>query len=105
MKNYADRWRGMGGGGEGWAMREYPPIIRARRQRKLKNIHIYLGKKFFPEVNCDLLHKGSKIKTGFYSSFRSNLLVCFIVYSLQTETSVKIDGIYLNEKVEFQVSG
>ena len=33
------------------------------------------------------------------------LFVCLFVYSLQTETSVIIDGIYLNEKVEFQVSG
>ena len=65
----------------------------------------YLGKQIFPEVNCDLLHKGSKIKTGFYSSFRSNLFVCFFVYSLQTETSVIIDGIYQNETVEFQVGG
>ena len=39
MKNYADPW---GGGGKGWAMRDYPPIIRARRQRKFKNIHRYL---------------------------------------------------------------
>ena len=33
------------------------------------------------------------------------LFVCLFVCSLQTETSVIIDGIYLNEKVEFQVSG
>ena len=44
------------------------------------------------------------MKTGFYSSFRSNVLICLFVYSLQTETSVNIDGIYQNETVEFQVS-